>query len=256
MRNHELVLGLQALGLTTYEARAYLMLLIRGTLSASELAYHAELPRTKIYSILTKLHKKHLVTIVRERPLVCGAVPPSDAFTEILTAQEGKITAMRNLIGELQKESEERRRSNGAEERKYCVIAPDALLTTINELVISASDEIDCCIDSWGLRILSDCKPAMSKALSRKVRVRIMVRDDYLGKEILSTVPDAAAVRIGDLGTSMFLIDKSALVIVDSSQGRAAVFHSDITMNNMHGKLFETAWRRAQDISMLLTTDE
>ena len=53
MRIHNLASSLEEFGLSRYEAGAYLTLLEKGPLSASEIAYYSNLPRTKIYSTLT-----------------------------------------------------------------------------------------------------------------------------------------------------------------------------------------------------------
>jgi len=60
----ELVANLEEFGLSKYESMAYITLVSRGTLGASEIAYYSNLPRTKIYTILKKLErKKNLITL-------------------------------------------------------------------------------------------------------------------------------------------------------------------------------------------------
>ena len=61
--NNEILGGLEELGLSKYEASAYYNLLGKGMISATEIAYYSNLPRTKIYFILKKLEKKKLVFI-------------------------------------------------------------------------------------------------------------------------------------------------------------------------------------------------
>ena len=64
--NTDLVGNLEELGLSKYEAGAYLTLIRRGSLAASEIAYYANLPRTKVYPTLKKLEKKRLSTISQQ----------------------------------------------------------------------------------------------------------------------------------------------------------------------------------------------
>ena len=47
-----LTVSLEEFGLSKYEAQAYVALISKGTISASELAYYSEIPRTKIYPTL------------------------------------------------------------------------------------------------------------------------------------------------------------------------------------------------------------
>ena len=44
-----LTVSLEEFGLSKYESQAYVALISKGTISASELAYYSEIPRTKIY---------------------------------------------------------------------------------------------------------------------------------------------------------------------------------------------------------------
>ena len=44
----ELVTSLEEFGLPKYEAKAYLTMIDKGSLSASEIAYYLDLPRTKV----------------------------------------------------------------------------------------------------------------------------------------------------------------------------------------------------------------
>ena len=54
IENNDLVGNLEEFGLSQYEARAYLTMIGKGSLSASEIAYYSHLPRTKIYLTLKK----------------------------------------------------------------------------------------------------------------------------------------------------------------------------------------------------------
>src|SRR5215203_1008582 len=49
IENNDLIGNLEEFGLSQYEARAYLTMIGKGSLSASEIAYYSHLPRTKIY---------------------------------------------------------------------------------------------------------------------------------------------------------------------------------------------------------------
>ncbi|MFL6489400.1 MAG: helix-turn-helix domain-containing protein, partial [Nitrososphaera sp.] len=47
--NSDLPGSLEEFGLSKYEARAYLTMIGKGSLAVSEIAYYANLPRTKVY---------------------------------------------------------------------------------------------------------------------------------------------------------------------------------------------------------------
>lgn len=253
MRSHDLAPSLEEFGLSRYEAKAYLTLLGKGPLSASEVAYYSNLPRTKVYSTLTKLSKKGLVIITQDKPLVCTAVSPNDAFGELLVTQENKIGDMKTMIAKLEKIGEESIKPHGAKECSYLVLGPDLVLTTLKELILDAKEEIACVIDSWGLRIISECKNAMLKSLTNKIDIKILAGKDCLDNDMLSSIPYGASVRVGDGdGANLFVLDKSIVVMVNSNNGKGALFRSAEILSDLHSRIFNTAWANGMDASALM----
>lgn len=252
MRNLDPAISLEEFGLSRYEARAYMTLLGKGPLSAGELAYYANLPRTKVYSTLTKLAKKGLAIIIQGKPLVCTAVSPDEAFGELLLAQESKISGMRSTMTKLQKISEEGSKPRGAAEHRYLTLAPDSVLTTINELMLNAKEEISCLIDGWGLRIISQCKNAMLKSVSNKISIKILVSKDCVDSDVLSVIPNGASLRLGESGANLFLFDKYTVVIVNNSNGKGALFRSADILSSMYSASFNIAWANGVDASFLM----
>ncbi|MBC7130795.1 TrmB family transcriptional regulator, partial [Candidatus Bathyarchaeota archaeon] len=59
---------LRKVGLTEYEAEAYLLLLEKGALTAKQISYGAQIPYSKVYQILNSLEKKGWVEVARKRP--------------------------------------------------------------------------------------------------------------------------------------------------------------------------------------------
>ena len=54
VNEHALTVSLEEFGLSKYEAQAYVALIAKGTISAGELAYYSEIPRTKDLSHFVK----------------------------------------------------------------------------------------------------------------------------------------------------------------------------------------------------------
>jgi HTH-type transcriptional regulator, sugar sensing transcriptional regulator len=59
---------LQKLGLTTYEAKAYTALVTVGPTTATVLSAESEIPRTKIYGVLKRLHEEKWITVSKGKP--------------------------------------------------------------------------------------------------------------------------------------------------------------------------------------------
>lgn len=53
-------------GLTEYEARVYLTLIVKGGMEASKVSRYADIPRPHTYSVLKALQMRGLVTVIPE----------------------------------------------------------------------------------------------------------------------------------------------------------------------------------------------
>jgi len=78
--SHEAKRALRELGLTDYEARAYLSLLEKVGMTAGQLSEAADLPYSKIYETLNALEKKGWIKIERGRPSRYYPKSPSEAW--------------------------------------------------------------------------------------------------------------------------------------------------------------------------------
>jgi sugar-specific transcriptional regulator TrmB len=74
---------LQKIGLTEYEAKAYLTLLRKNVDSAAELSSKSGVPRTKIYSVLETLALKGWIKIYSGIPLLFRAVSPEEVVDKV-----------------------------------------------------------------------------------------------------------------------------------------------------------------------------
>ncbi|MDW8326511.1 MAG: helix-turn-helix domain-containing protein [Anaerolineales bacterium] len=75
------------LGLSKYEARAYLALLGHDDSTAVEVADRAGVPRQRVYDVLISLRDKGLISIRDGRPARHTARPPAEALSAIYEAR-------------------------------------------------------------------------------------------------------------------------------------------------------------------------
>ncbi|MGA7922496.1 MAG: helix-turn-helix domain-containing protein [Thermoplasmata archaeon] len=73
-------------GLTVYEARAYIALVARGVGDAASLAHAAGIPRTSAYKVLESLARKGYATPAGGKPLLFRPKPPLDVAEILKTA--------------------------------------------------------------------------------------------------------------------------------------------------------------------------
>ena len=87
---------LKGLGLTMYEAQAYLTLTSLISSTASEVAEKSGVPRSKIYDVLKGLTKKNFIDVEGGRPLTYNVKSPVEVLgrekEKIDTKMSGKIS--------------------------------------------------------------------------------------------------------------------------------------------------------------------
>lgn len=97
-----LIAELQGLGLTRYEAMAYLALISRNIDTAKRLSRDSGIPRTKIYSVLEGLSAKGWVRILSGWPLLFRPVDP----TRVVAAKRREYES---FLGHIERRLEEER---------------------------------------------------------------------------------------------------------------------------------------------------
>lgn len=86
-----LVTQLVRLGLTTYEARAYIALVARDSFTAAQVARQAELPRQRIYDVLESLVGKGMAAARPGRVIKYAATAPELAIQRLITARREEL---------------------------------------------------------------------------------------------------------------------------------------------------------------------
>jgi HTH-type transcriptional regulator, sugar sensing transcriptional regulator len=244
--------SLEEFGLSKYEARAYLTMIGKGSLAVSEIAYYANLPRTKVYQTVKKLEKKKLAVISKQKPLICSAIPPEEAFAEIVNLHDCRVKNMRKTVDSLQKINDESQRPKGSEERRYFILDANSTLEKISSLIAESRSSVTATLDAWGLRLVSQCKPSLVRALTTGVRMRMILGSQCIGNENVFQLPDGIELRTADVASNVIIIDSSNMVSIDSSNGKAAFFASTDSFALLQAKNFEDAWSNASEMKYLL----
>jgi sugar-specific transcriptional regulator TrmB len=90
----QLVGSLGRLGLTGYEAKAYMALIRRDSFTAAQLARQAGLPRQRIYDVLGRLVERGLAAARPGRVVQFAATPPDVAIETLLAAQREELARL------------------------------------------------------------------------------------------------------------------------------------------------------------------
>ena len=153
---------LERLGFSQYEAQAYCALVQRAPMNGHEVSRAANIPPSKIYETLQRLHQKGAVLIYRSEPMLYTPVPYTDLLARLRQQTENTFREVELGLSQLTRQTETGLTwsLSGAE---YIV---DALLRVIkraDEIIFAAlwDDE------------LPDLIPALREAHQRGVELQI-----------------------------------------------------------------------------------
>ena len=245
VNEHALTVSLEEFGLSKYEAQAYVALISKGTISASELAYYSDIPRTKVYPTLLKLENKKLVIISKSKPIMCTAIAPEDAFDSIIHEQINKVNAMNTLVSKLKKASEECRKSRGSEEKRYYQLSANNVLGQLQTMIEGSKSSLQISVDQWGSGLLSECKDQLLSVIRRNLDVKIIIPTSLIGSEVCRRIPDGIKIRASDIVQNYFIFDETEILMVSNENGKGVNFSATEILGSNQSKLFSNIWRGA-----------
>ncbi len=245
VNEHVLTVSLEEFGLSKYEAQAYVSRLAKGTISASELAYYSEIPRTKVYPTLLKLENKKLVMISKSKPIMCTAIAPEDAFDGIIHEQINKVNAMNTLVSNLKKASEESRKSRGSEEKRYFHLSVNNVLAQLQIMIEGSKSSIKIMTDQWGFGLLAECKEQLLSVLRRNLDVKILVSPTQICSETYRAIPDGVEIRASEITQNCFIFDEDELLMINNNNGEGAIFSSTEILGANQERIFSNIWKSA-----------
>jgi sugar-specific transcriptional regulator TrmB len=243
----ELVANLEEFGLSKYESMAYITLVSRGTLGASEIAYYSNLPRTKIYTTLKKLERKKLSTISGQKPMIATATPPNEVFGEIITLQERKLASMHSILESLKKLREGNKKQY--EEKKYLILEANVVVKKIEELISSTKSNIDLMLDSWGRNVVFQCKTSLSEIAKKGVKINMLLGVQSIVSDTIKTLPDGVEIRSDNVSGNILIFDFKKIIFIDSANGKASLILSADPFCTSYIKLFDEKWEKALRIN-------
>ena len=250
-KDQDLAVSLEEFGLSKYEAQAYVTLITKGTISASELAYYSNLPRTKVYPTLLKLVKKKLAIISKSKPIMCTGISPEDAFDEIVQEQINKVNGMNSLVTKLKQVSEDSKKASGSEEKRYFHLTPNYVFKHLETMIDGSKNSIHIMVDSWGLNLISQCKNNLIHALRKNIDIKLIISPTLVGTETFQAIPDGVKIKADDISFNSITFDDSEILMINSNNGKGAIFSSTEVLGTNQAKLFEQTWKNASKINNL-----
>jgi sugar-specific transcriptional regulator TrmB len=240
----ELVLGLQGFGLTEYESRVYYTLLSNGACTVNQIQYASGVPRTKVYQVSQQLTRKGLLREVDGgKPSRFEAQPP-EALQSILVERERKVRTLRKSMVALKKVREKNINPGDVFEERYLSLGSQSLLMKLKESILKAEKEVKCIVDNWGLQLIQECVEEVESACRHDAEVRIVASLAEAVPEFPFSSP-RLKLRFGRhlVGKSVFIIDNSELILVNSQTGRGYQILLSELRSAIGDELFEGVWK-------------
>ena len=157
--------GLKILGLTEYEAKAFMALILLGGGEADNVAEFGKIPRTSVYKVLESLEKKGFAKMIQGKPRIYKPVDIElleEKFTKYLQDLFSHLKLAQEMYGE-----------KGEPQLVYTMYGKSNVLKKIGEIIDLSENEILLSSPKLGeiRRVLAE---QIKKAISRNVKIIVV----------------------------------------------------------------------------------
>lgn len=235
---------LEELGLTEYEARCFVALLRVEKASAKEVSDLSDVPRSRVYDAVDRLHRRGLVDIQQSDPRKFRALPQEKTIQVLRDQYDETLSNVSEALGNLE-------RSDDIEESGAWAISDHEHVTDrIETLLGDADDEVYLLVTDESA-MERDVRSTLAAASGRGVDVIAEVPSEDAESRLLEDVPEAT-VRITEFALDTASIESkwlSRIVMVD----RRSVLLGALTDDARPGRSTETAiWARGSNHGLVV----
>ena len=262
--DNEEIRALQLLGLTPYEAKAYLGLVKNGPLGGTELAFLSHVPRPKLYGALRRLKRKGLVHLTPSIPETFTAVSPFTVLNAKAREIADQAASVLEVVQKLAEEYALKANVGGLElpteaNELWHIDGRKQIYDRVGHMLSRAVKSISYYATPAGLvrayKAHADC---LEKVGKRGVAVRVLAqtsKDVHLVTEEL-----AAVVKIRrttkPLAANFVCIDGQELVVIENSPGDfdvdrgtdRAAWTTNKLLVGLYENLFERVWENSSPL--------
>jgi len=240
---------LHQVGLTEYETRAYLILLERGVMTASEVSEYGGVPYSKVYETLNSLERKGWVEVERGRPSRYFPKAPSESLEAARLRLEDMVGSWKRVIlGELQPLYEKRELMEKPD--IWILRGEFSILAKLKEMLDVAKNELMIAVPAFAKGFVDASVSVLGRVRSSGVRVQIMMTEGEYIKEI-SKIGEAR-VRDNLFGGGVIVDGKEALLFLGeadtkrSYSGLLVIWSNHIGLVKFAREYFQLLWDTAK----------
>jgi sugar-specific transcriptional regulator TrmB len=240
---------LHQIGLTEYETRAYLILLERGVMTASEVSEYGGVPYSKVYETLNSLERKGWIEAERGRPSRYFPKAPSESLEAARLRLEDMVNSWKRVIlGELQPLYEKRELMEKPD--IWILRGEFSILAKLKEMLDVAKNELMIAVPAFAKGFVDASVSVLERVRSSGVRVQIMMTEgEYIKK--ISKVGEAR-VRDNLFGGGVIVDGKEALLFLGeadtkrSYSGLLVIWSNHIGLVKFAREYFQLLWDTAK----------
>jgi len=240
--------ALQDFGLTEYETRAYVALLRKGTMTASETSEISTVPYSKIYEVLGSLERKGWVETESGRPTKHYPRSPVDAIEATRLKRESLLkTEETQILRELTPIFEKRE----SQERPdiWIVRGEFNILSKIRETIGRSAKEILIAVPALPKELLDLVTPTLLHIRNQGVQVRLMTSKN-IEKEVLKEVGSFAEVRVRNqmFGGGIVSDAPEVILLLEEERGGTtlAIWSDHVGLARFAKNYFDYLWNDAK----------
>ena len=235
--------------LREYETRAYLTLLERGAMTASEVSEHGGVPYSKVYETLNSLERKGWIEVERGRPSRYFPKAPSESLEAAKLRLEDMVNSWKHVVmGELQPLYEKRELMEKPD--IWILRGEFSILAKLREMLDAAHKELMIAVPVFAKGFVDASVSVLAQVRDSGVRVQIMMAEgEYIEK--ISKVGEAR-VRDNLFGGGVIVDGKEALLFLGeadtkrSYSGLLVIWSNHIGLVKFAREYFQLLWDTAK----------
>ena len=230
---------LREAGLTDYESRAYLSLLKRGVMTASEVSEHGSIPYSKVYETLNSLEKKGWVEAKRARPSRYYPKSPSEALEAARLRLEDMVGEWKRIVlGELQPLYE--RRELREKPDIWILRGEFSVLAKLREMLSTVKTELMVAAPDFAMSFIDASVPMLTRLRDTGVEVLVMVTKDWAVEKIANI----GEVRVRDtmFGGGVIVDAKEALLFLGEDKPTLVIWSNHKGLVKFARDYFQYLW--------------
>ena len=247
---------LKRIGLNHYESQTYAALFRRNNSTAGEVAELANVPRSRVYDVLTSLEKKGFAVAQLGRPVRYNFIRPGDAIKNLKEhhqqIMDEKLVMLEEIGGLLKEEidlsAEEPAMSSS--EAVSIIRGKSNIYSHIRQLIDSSSKSVVKLTNADGLKNLNRyCGNSIKNANDRGVEVCVATSASNEAVDAGDIKKHAKIKKVRTLTGRFFVKDKEETLLVtnhgDNSEDTGLLVKSPYLASCLR-ELFEHAWQNGE----------